>query len=274
MKLLYFRYKLILSGTADKKNKRSTTSFQPSEAAIAEMKELEIKRGRRISIKRNAEVDEKESHQNKEKSTEERQQQEYLKGVIHDVSSYLQQKGFEENHILDILNNGMAASSEVKKGDKSKKGLSQRAFGEDNIDHDKFIDGMSRAVGDIFEKRRLEKQRQNKNREKVREEMEKEKAIERRKQMLKRLENEKRAEELKTKERIAEAMKASEVMKEMMERERQEKLKEKQVEREKEERENMAARYIERYLDNDEDTSPEEIDKIIREVRKILQKRK
>lgn len=186
-------------GTSDHPNTRSTSSFQPSTAAVAEMKELELKRGKRLSLKRNANGFKKSPNNSKrnEENEKEKNEQKYLKDTIHDISSYLQDRGFEETHIIDILNHGMALSAKEKKSHEGEKfGVSRRMFGEDEIDHDKFIDGVSKAVNDIL------------------------------------------------------------------------------IKKEKERKEDLAEKYLENFLQQAEDPSLEDVEKVLRNVRKILQNRK
>lgn len=186
-------------GTSDHPNTRSTSSFQPSTAAVAEMKELELKRGKRLSLKRNANGFKKSPNNSKrnEENEKEKNEQKYLKDTIHDISSYLQDRGFEETHIIDILNHGMAYSAKEKKSHEGEKfGVSRRMFGEDEIDHDKFIDGVSKAVNDIL------------------------------------------------------------------------------IKKEKERKEDLAEKYLENFLQQAEDPSLEDVEKVLRNVRKILQNRK
>lgn len=198
-KVKFIRYWLEVRGTSDHPNTRSTSSFQPSTAAVAEMKELELKRGKRLSLKRNANGFKKSPNNSKrnEENEKEKNEQKYLKDTIHDISSYLQDRGFEETHIIDILNHGMAYSAKEKKSHEGEKfGVSRRMFGEDEIDHDKFIDGVSKAVNDIF------------------------------------------------------------------------------VKKEKERKEDLAEKYLENFLQQAEDPSLEDVEKVLRNVRKILQNRK
>lgn len=260
-------YSLIALGTSDSPNKRSTDSFEPSKAAVAEMKELELKRGKRLNMKRHTEGFQKKTDKNTAKkdvkNEKKEEEQKYLKDVIHDMSSYLQEKGFDENHVIDILNHGMSYSSKVRKDQQNgRRGLSRRTFGEEDIDHDKFIDGMSKAVNNIFDKREKER-REQAVREKlaVKAKERREKAEEKRKEQAEQ-EKEKREEqaeqEKKKREEIAEK-----------EREIQE-----QEKREKETREEFAERYLDEFLEKPGDATVDDIEEVICDLRKILQNRK
>lgn len=244
---------MIALGTSDSPNKRSTDSFEPSKAAVAEMKELELKRGKRLDMKRHTEGFQKKTDKNTAKkdvkNEKKEEEQKYLKDVIHDMSSYLQEKGFDENHVIDILNHGMSYSSKVRKDQQnSRRGLSRRTFGEEDIDHDKFIDGMSKAVNNIFDEREKER----------REQAVREKLAERAKERREKAEEKRKEQEKEKREEIAE---------------KEKELKE-QGKREKEEREEFAERYLDDFLEQPGDATVEDIEEVIRDLRKILQNRK